>query len=309
MTDIIIDFREKEIIYHCQLQNEKIKVENLHLGDIRIDKLLIERKTINDLAASIVDGRYKEQSIRLMKALEEGFQVFYFIEGNIDLYTGSIKKTTLVSTIFSLTQKGFQVITTKNSKESAFFIIQFAEKMKKIKKDKNKNKETHKENETHNKDTQTDNEIKEHTNARSNDTNINDTSTNDTSIHDTSTNDTTTNDTSTSIIVKDSLTVNETINESITVSQCKCHCHCQNENEMESIVTKKKNKQITRENISIFMLCQIPGISNATAKRIVDKYGHISDLMIAIKSKPIDVDQNGKKFNKNIIQNLNDYLG
>ena len=121
MTDndngIIIDFREKEIIYHCQLQNEKIKIENLHLGDIRIDKLLIERKTINDLAASIVDGRYKEQSIRLMKALEEGFQVFYFIEGNIDLYTGSIKKNTLVSTIYSLTQKGFQVITTKNSKE------------------------------------------------------------------------------------------------------------------------------------------------------------------------------------------------
>jgi hypothetical protein len=56
------------------------------------------------------------------------------------------------------------------------------------------------------------------------------------------------------------------------------------------------------------MLCQIPGISNATAKRIVDKYGHISDLMIALKSNPIDVDENGKKFNKNIIKNLNDYL-
>jgi hypothetical protein len=81
-------------------------------------------------------------------------------------------------------------------------------------------------------------------------------------------------------------------------------------NETESIVTTKKNKQITRENISIFMLCQIPGISNVTAKRILDKYGHISDLIIAMKSNTLDfVDINGKKFNKNIIKNLNDYLG
>jgi ERCC4-type nuclease len=274
MTDIIIDFREKEIIYHCQLQNEKIKVENLHLGDIRIDKLLIERKTINDLAASIVDGRYKEQSIRLMKALQEGFQVFYFIEGNIDLYTGSIKKTTLVSTIFSLTQKGFQVITTKNSKETSFFIIQFAEKMKKIKKEKDK-------------ETQKDIEITHESNT------INEANTS--------------NEANTQT-VETTLDLNKNETVTINVSQCQCKCHCQNESEMESIVTKKKNKQITRENISIFMLCQIPGISNATAKRIVDKYGHISDLIVAIKSNQIDVDENGKKFNKNIIKNIHDYL-
>ena len=272
--DIIIDFREKEIIYHCQLQNEKIKVENLHLGDIRIDKLLIERKTINDLAASIVDGRYKEQSIRLMKALEEGFQVFYFIEGNIDLYTGKIKKTTLVSSIYSLTQKGFQVITTKNSKETAFFIIQFAEKMKKMN-DTHKDKEYKKES---NKETQKETKRENEEPSTSNDSNIS----NETNKE----------------------TLSDPLHNHDTECQCKCHIN----SEMESIVTKKKNKQITRENISIFMLCQIPGISNATAKRIVDKYGHISDLMIALKSNPIDVDENGKKFNKNIIKNLNDYL-
>ena len=81
-----------------------------------------------------------------------------------------------------------------------------------------------------------------------------------------------------------------------------------NKDDSDSIVSKKKNSQITRDNISIYMLCQIPGISNATAKRIIDKYGHISDLIISLKSTPIDVDVNGKKFNKNIIKNLNDYL-
>jgi ERCC4-type nuclease len=46
--------------------NIEIKTENLLLGDILIDKLLIERKTINNLAASIVDGRYREQSFSLL---------------------------------------------------------------------------------------------------------------------------------------------------------------------------------------------------------------------------------------------------
>ena len=131
---IIIDFREKDIMKYCTEMNKnqiEIKTENLLLGDILIDKLLIERKTINDLAASIVDGRYKEQSFRLVKALEEGYKVFYFIEGNMDLYTGAISKNILVSTIYSLTHKGFQVLLTKNSKDTAFFILQFSEKMKK----------------------------------------------------------------------------------------------------------------------------------------------------------------------------------
>ena len=136
---IQIDFREKDILKYCTEMNKdkdiEIKTENLLLGDILINKLLIERKTINDLAASIVDGRYKEQSFRLLKALEEGFKVFYFIEGNMDLYTGAISKNTLVSTIYSLTNKGFQVLLTKNSKETSFFILQFAEKMKRIEKD------------------------------------------------------------------------------------------------------------------------------------------------------------------------------
>ena len=60
MTSIIhIDFREKDILKHCTEMNKdiEIKTENLLLGDILINKLLIERKTINDLAASIVDGR------------------------------------------------------------------------------------------------------------------------------------------------------------------------------------------------------------------------------------------------------------
>ena len=229
---ILIDFREKDIIKHCTEQkNIEIKTENLLLGDIQIDKLLIERKTINDLASSIVDGRYKEQSFRLLKALNEGFKVFYFIEGNMDLYTGSISKTTLISTIYSLTNKGFQVLLTKNSKETAIFILQFAEKMKK---DKNKQ------------------------------------------------------------------SASDAVSEPIDTYE-----------NTQGVIQTKKNKNITRDNISVFMLCQIPGISTTTAGILLEKYGHISNLIIAMKENSNEIEEfrnKDKKLNKNIIKNLNEYL-
>ena len=253
---MIIDFREKDIIKHCTEMNKniniEIKTENLLLGDILIDKLLIERKTINDLAASIVDGRYREQSFRLLKALDEGYKVFYFIEGNMDLYTGAISKNTLVSTVYSLTHKGFQVLLTKNSKETAFFLLQFAEKMKKdtekMKKDAEKMK---KESEIN--------------------------------------------------LTTEPMEIPEIETKSETVSY---------EN-TQGIIQTKKNKNITKDNISVFMLCQIPGISTTTAGILLEKYGHISHMIHAMKENPNEIENfrnKDKKLNKNIIKNLNDYL-
>jgi ERCC4-type nuclease len=256
---IHIDFREKDIIKYCKELNKnidiEIKTENLLLGDIQIDKLLIERKTINDLAASIVDGRYKEQSFRLSKALEEGFKVFYFIEGNMDLYTGCISKNTLISTVYSLTNKGFQVLLTKNSKETACFVLQFAEKMK-------KNTE---------KDTKTDEKMKKNINNET--------------IHKDTKNDISFN----TLYVKQEPTYENT----------------------QGVIQTKKNKNITKDNISVFMLCQIPGISTTTAGILLQKYDHLSKLIIAMKENPNEIEEfrnNNKKLNKNIIQNLNEYL-
>ena len=260
---IIIDFREKDIIKHCIEMNKniniEIKTENLLLGDILIDKLLIERKTINDLAASIVDGRYREQSFRLLKAIEEGYKVFYFIEGAMDLYTGAISKHILVSTIYSLTHKGFQVLLTKNSKDTAFFILQFAEKMKKdaekMKKDVEK--------------------MKKGTEIKKDD-----------------------NNTETSEIAD--------IDEIETNSEIKVTYE-----NTQGIIQTKKNKNITKDNISVFMLCQIPGISTTTAGILLEKYGHISSLIHAMKENPKEIEEfrnKDKKLNKNIIKNLNEFL-
>ena len=205
--------------------NYPINASPLQLGDALIDMNIIERKTLNDLAASIKDGRYKEQSFRLQKALEENYKVYYMIEGNLDLYTGSIPKDSLVRAMFSLTLKGFQVIQTKNTKDTAYFMIQFSEKLKK----------------------------------------------------------------------------HELISKVYE----------------ETVVTKQKNSNITKDNISIFMLCQIPGISMVTASILMDNFKHLTLMLEEMKANPLLLDEfeyinlkttKSKKLNKNIIQNLKEYL-
>ena len=75
---LVIDNREKKLIDICNnlVKSEKtfegieIVLKNLELGDIIIEDdegvelLLVERKTFDDLVASIKDGRYSEQGFR-----------------------------------------------------------------------------------------------------------------------------------------------------------------------------------------------------------------------------------------------------
>lgn len=128
----------------------QIKSERLPLGDIILhdpagqgrDIVLFERKSLNDLAASIQDGRYKEQSFRLIEnATATGFHthnIVYIIEGDIAQYEAKrnknnrITKTALQSAMVSLMYyKGFSVVRTMNLGETADFILHFADKVAK----------------------------------------------------------------------------------------------------------------------------------------------------------------------------------
>jgi ERCC4-type nuclease len=116
----------------------KIKIEQLHIGDIVIEDdsgktiLIFERKTLNDLAASIKDGRYNEQSFRLNKEQIHNHNIIYIIEGDIERYNEKrthISKKTLISTMFSLLYyKGFSVYRTNTIFETADTILFFTEK-------------------------------------------------------------------------------------------------------------------------------------------------------------------------------------
>ena len=232
--NINIDSREKDLIQFCSLLNKTVDISintiQLHLGDAIINNIvIIERKTLTDLASSIKDGRYREQSFRLQKAKEEGHKIIYMIEGNLDLYVGNIPKETVVRTFYSLMNKGFNVFLTKNVKETAYFILQFAEKIK--------------------------------------------------------------------------------LSEKIILGD--------NYEDTEGIIHKQKNTNLTRDNISIFMLSQLPGISTITATILMDNYKHISNLIKEIEKNPKCLEEfeyinpktnKPKKLNKNVIKCIIEYL-
>jgi len=120
----------------------EIKVASLPIGDIVIsdkeeEKIIIERKSIQDLSASIKDKRYEEQSYRLNGSNYHNHNIIYLIEGDINksvnvFKSNSIDKLTLYSAIFSLNYyKGFSIIRTFSLEETAIFICNTLRKMKK----------------------------------------------------------------------------------------------------------------------------------------------------------------------------------
>ena len=152
MTDseiqLIIDSRERKIKSYFQNHPQaKIKkcvlTQNLDIGDIIFkyqDKtlLLIERKTVEDLGSSILDGRHKEQKYRIINSNVPQQCVIFLVEGEIqDLSFGKIKKNTLLGAIQNtMFRDGFSVYRTQNIQETCEFIERFLDKFLK---DKTKN--------------------------------------------------------------------------------------------------------------------------------------------------------------------------
>ena len=146
---IKVDNREQDLLK--QIQNlvlfipafKQLKVETaaLPLGDIIIyddndEKLIIERKCLNDLLASIKDGRYEEQSYRLNGLNHPNHNIYYLIEGDVNkanrFKDNNIEKLTLYSAMFSLNYyKGFSVMRTLSMEETAIFICNTASKLSK----------------------------------------------------------------------------------------------------------------------------------------------------------------------------------
>ena len=155
---IKIDYREKQLVEHIdrilksnpKLQkNTTYELVSLEIGDISIcyDKnnendsnekekeiLLIERKTVNDLASSIVDKRYNEQSHRLSNCCSlQNHNIIYLIEGNVlhvNMRYSRITPTALYSAMAVLQyHKGFSVFRTFNVSETAEYILRTADKI------------------------------------------------------------------------------------------------------------------------------------------------------------------------------------
>jgi len=157
MMILRIDTRERELIKRCEdllvavpaFKDLKIVVEPLPLGDIiittnksdneKIDNIIVERKSLSDLAASIKDGRYEEQSYRLSGLPHHNHNIVYLIEGDLAKFNSfkeRIDKQTLYSAMFSINYyKGFSLMRSTSMDETAFIVCNMAYK---IGKDPNK---------------------------------------------------------------------------------------------------------------------------------------------------------------------------
>jgi len=141
--NIILDERETALFASCTTQqpnNTNIEKRVLDLGDILIVSsssskeeimLIIERKSLSDLVASIKDGRYEEQSHRLQHASGvPTHNIIYIVEGMFSQLRSPQDKKMVLSAMTSLSFfKGFSVIRTCSVTETAEFIINMADKI------------------------------------------------------------------------------------------------------------------------------------------------------------------------------------
>lgn len=146
--NIIVDNREKGLVkllnaykFMNEFEHINIQIEQLPIGDIIIkdretdeERVVFERKHVSDLASSIVDGRYKEQSFRLDGSCPlSNHNIVYIIEGAISSVNPKftkVKPAVIYSAICSLQYfKGFSVMKTSSMEETCEYILRMADKI------------------------------------------------------------------------------------------------------------------------------------------------------------------------------------
>ena len=121
----IIDTRERHLIPLLP----SFEVQTMAVGDIQIGTLLIERKTIKDLEASVLDGRSREQKTRLLtQCQEKSLSPLYILEGPFSSTTGRLQVPALMKLVARLQYKhGIPVIHTASLEETATLVKALAE--------------------------------------------------------------------------------------------------------------------------------------------------------------------------------------
>ena len=299
MLLIKVDYREKDLTALLQVMKSenngdsiKIKVDSLKIGDvafIKTDKdgnevdnelLLFERKSLNDLASSIKDGRYTEQSFRL-----DGYQpvpnhnIVYLIEGDLSRYRENkftrINKKTLLSSMFSiLYYKGFSVVRTMNVLETSELIWSWADKLEREMASGKKIPHYRPTSEISSESVES----------------------------------------SSAVVTPNQIELefreNEVKTDDKNAEQSYDYCNVLK-------VKKEKNANVTPENIGVIMLSTVPGISSKTAIAIMNEFKTISRLIKSFEQNPhclnhvcIETGGGGKsrKITSTCIENIRKYV-
>jgi ERCC4-type nuclease len=152
MVVITIDTRETELIDFFQKRTEQLngkgilwKIAMLEVGDVWIQndsnsvQLAFERKTFNDLASSIKDGRYREQKARLLSQFPAN-RITYILEECSTYFIWTTEKTQIYHLatsaygsfiLHTMYRDGIHVYISKNTEETALFLIELALRIEK----------------------------------------------------------------------------------------------------------------------------------------------------------------------------------
>jgi ERCC4-type nuclease len=263
--------------------------KNLDIGDIKIYSdddnpvYIIERKTFPDLLASIKDGRYKEQSHRLLYS--SGFNhhnILYILEGSFSNLKTPLEKKIIYASLTSLNYfKGFSVMRTSSVQETAELIFFLSEKI-----DAGFSKRQFPL-------YLFDNNKIPAIPLSSQNGELN--------------------------IVVDKDTIEETKQENDDLTKEKIEGSQQtNASQIPYVnfVKKVKKDNITQENIGEIILSQIPSVSSNTAILIMKKYKSLYEFIVYLKQNPNCLDNleteitGGKKrkISKSAVMNIKKYL-
>jgi ERCC4-type nuclease len=319
---LIIDNRETAFIekinqlFPVLTHQIMFEVSRLDIGDmvIRSDKqedvVIFERKTIYDLASSIKDGRYNEQSFRLDASPVHNHNIFYLIEGDIErLYEFKARttKSVLYSCMTSLSfYKGFSVYNTKCLEETCKFVFNFITKLKK--EDFKKKMPFYRNNMIIDESAEKISDVpaiekdKEDI-ASQEESNVSYSA--EEEVESTNTNE---NDTSVFIIPNNPQTAKNIDSQYIYQSP---------KPRYSEIIKKEKKANITLDNIGEIMLCAIPGIGSQCAYSIMNEYNgsildmltHLSEDATALDKIKIENSQGQqRKISKSSIDNIKRFM-
>lgn len=260
---IKVDTREQELFKQIKnlvlfipaykdltLVSETLPIGDIIIADEKEEKLIIERKSIQDLLSSIKDGRYEEQSYRLNGLPHPNHNIYYLIEGDVNrtnrFKDNGMEKMTVYSAMFSLNYyKGFSVMRTFGMEETAVFICNTACKLKKS------NKSAYYK-----------------TEQVFQDSNVN------IVINEVS-------------LEKDPCKQEEELGEQEPVEDVIDNVKDKgSDKDYVSVVKKVKKENVTENNIGEIMLCQIPGVSSTTAIVIMEKFKTIPNLIKEMEINP-----------------------
>lgn len=340
---LIIDNRETafieklNILYPPLTHQIEIEIARLDLGDMIIrsegsdeDIIIFERKTIYDLAASIKDGRYNEQSFRLSESHVHNHNIIYLVEGDIERlyeYKAKIKKSVLYSCLASLSfYKGFSVYNTKSLEESCRYIFNFTTKLRKeyfnnripyyrnyrVKDEDIVAKTTCKEEEEVSKILSTSSERKEDESevfggtspfpspsANAEDDQI--------------INNSCKSAEESSVFIIPASSSSDKLKDSIDSK----YIYQAPKPRYSEIIKKEKKANITLDNIGEIMLCAIPGIGSQCAYSIMNKYnGSLLDMLVNLSEDPTALDNikiennqgQQRKISKSSIDNIKRFM-